>query len=107
MLWYHYVFGAVLILASIIITIVVLMQEGRSQNLSGAIAGGAETFLGKSKGRTIEAKLEKITKWLIVAFFACCISHLPVCRISKRKDNLAACKVIFFAVTPMNERERT
>lgn len=69
MLWYHYVFGAVLILASIIITIVVLMQEGRSQNLSGAIAGGAETFLGKSKGRTIGAKLEKITKWLIVAFF--------------------------------------
>lgn len=69
MLWYHYVFGAVLILASIIITIVVLMQEGRSQNLSGAIAGGAETFLGKSKDRTIEAKLEKITKWLIVAFF--------------------------------------
>ena len=69
MLWYHYVFGAVLILASIIITIVVLMQEGRSQNLSGAIAGGAETFLGKSKGRTIEAKLEKITKWPIVAFF--------------------------------------
>ena len=68
MLWYHYVFGAVLILASIIITIVVLMQEGRSQNLSGAIAGGAETFLGKSKGRTIEAMFEKITKWLIVAF---------------------------------------
>ena len=69
MLWYHYVFGAVLIVASIIITIVVLMQEGRSQNLSGAIAGGAETFRGKSKGRTVEAKLEKITKWLIVAFF--------------------------------------
>lgn len=69
MLWYHYVFGAVLIVASIIITIVVLMQEGRSQNLSGAIAGGAETFLGKTKARTIEAKLERITKWLIIAFF--------------------------------------
>ncbi len=69
MSWYHYVFGAVLILASIIITVVVLMQEGRSQNLSGAIAGGAETFLGKSKARTVEAKLEKITKWLIVGFF--------------------------------------
>lgn len=69
MSWYHYVFGAVLILASVIITVVVLMQEGRSQNLSGAIAGGAETFLGKSKGRTIEAKLERITKWLIVVFF--------------------------------------
>ena len=69
MLWYHYLFGAVLIIASIIIVAVVLMQEGRSQNLSGAIAGGAETFLGKSKGRTIEAKLEKITKWLIIVFF--------------------------------------
>ena len=43
MLWYHYVFGAVLIVFSIVITIVVLMQEGRSQNLSGAIAGGADT----------------------------------------------------------------
>ena len=69
MLWYHYVFGAVLIVASIIITITVLMQEGRSQNLSGAIAGGAETFLGKAKARTIESKLENMTKWLIVAFF--------------------------------------
>ncbi len=69
MLWYHYVFGAVLIVASVIITIVVLMQEGRSQNLSGAITGGADSFVGKSKGRTIEGKLEKVTKWLIVFFF--------------------------------------
>ena len=57
MQWYHYVFGAVLILISVIITIVVLMQEGRSQNLSGAITGGADSFVGKSKGRTIEGKL--------------------------------------------------
>ncbi len=69
MLWYHYVFGAVLIVASVIITIVVLMQEGRSQNLSGAITGGADSFVGKSKGRTIEGKLEKVTKWLIIFFF--------------------------------------
>ena len=69
MLWYHYVFGAILIILSIIIIAVVLLQEGRSQNLSGAIAGGADTFLGKTKSRTIEAKLEKITKWLIGVFF--------------------------------------
>ena len=61
--------GAVLILISVIITIVVLMQEGRSQNLSGAITGGADSFVGKSKGRTIEGKLERLTKWLIVVFF--------------------------------------
>lgn len=69
MLWYHYVLGAVIIVASIIITVVVLMQEGRSQNLSGAITGGADSFVGKSKGRTIEGKLERITKWLIAVFF--------------------------------------
>lgn len=69
MLWYHYVLGAVLVVASIIITIIVLMQEGRSQNLSGAITGGADSFVGKSKGRTIEGKLERLTKWLIVLFF--------------------------------------
>ena len=69
MQWYHYVFGAVLILISVIITIVVLMQEGRSQNLSGAITGGADSFVGKSKGRTIEGKLERVTKLLIVVFF--------------------------------------
>ena len=68
MLWYHYVFGAVLILASIIITIVVLMQEGRSQNLSGAIAGGAETFLSKGKAKSLDAKLAKATKWFAIAF---------------------------------------
>ena len=69
MLWYHYVFGAVLILLSIIIIAVVLLQEGRSQNLSGAIAGGADTFLGKSKGRTIDQKLAKITKICAIIFF--------------------------------------
>ena len=69
MLWYHYVFGAVLILLSIIIIAVVLLQEGRSQNLSGAIAGGADSFVSKGKGRTIESKLERVTKWLIIGFF--------------------------------------
>jgi len=69
MLWYHYLFGSILIVASIIITVVVLMQEGRSQNLSGAITGGADSFVGKSKGRTVEGKLERLTKWLIGLFF--------------------------------------
>ena len=69
MLWYHYVFGAVLIVASIIITIIVLMQEGRSSNLSGVIGGNSESYGNKSKGMTNEKKLERITKWFIVVFF--------------------------------------
>lgn len=69
MLWYQYLLGAVLILASVIITIIVLLQEGRSQNLSGVIAGGPDANGGKSKGRTVDGKLERLTKWLIIVFF--------------------------------------
>ena len=41
----------------------VLMQSGKSAGLSGAIAGGAETFLSKGKAKTLDAKLAKATKW--------------------------------------------
>ena len=53
----QYVFGAVLIILAIFLIIVVLLQESRSAGLSGAISGGADTFFGKSKGRTMEQKL--------------------------------------------------
>ena len=69
MLWYHYVFGAVLIVASIIITVVVLMQESKQKGLSGAISGAADTYWGKNKGRSMEGKLVTITKVLVVLFF--------------------------------------
>ena len=37
--------------------------------LSGAISGGADTFFGKAKGKTIEQKLAKITKYVAIVFF--------------------------------------
>ncbi|MBQ3005777.1 MAG: preprotein translocase subunit SecG [Clostridia bacterium] len=69
MLWYQYLLGSILIVISIVLIIIVLMQEGKSAGLSGAIAGGAETFFGKNKGRTYEAKLAKFTKFVAIAFF--------------------------------------
>ena len=69
MQWFEILLGAVLIVTSIALVAIVLMQEGRSDGLSGAIAGGAETFFGKNKGRTMEEQLVKITKVLAVAFF--------------------------------------
>ena len=47
--------GILLILAAIFLVVAVLMQSGKSHNLSGTIAGGAETFFGKSKATTIVA----------------------------------------------------
>ncbi len=69
MLWYEIVFGVVLIVLAIAISALVLLQEGNSQGLSGTIAGGAETFFGKNKGRTMEAKLVKLTKIVGIGFF--------------------------------------
>ena len=68
------VMGALMIVTSIIIVILVLMQQSRSEGLSGAIAGGAESFLGKNKSRSIESKLVRITKVLAIIFFAISIA---------------------------------
>ena len=65
----QYVLGAVLIILAIFLIIVVLLQESRSAGLSGAISGGADTFFGKSKGRTMEQKLVKLAKISAIAFF--------------------------------------
>ncbi|MBQ7688969.1 MAG: preprotein translocase subunit SecG [Clostridia bacterium] len=69
MAWYEILMGVLLVVASIIIVIVVLLQQSREAGLSGVIAGGADTFFGKNKGRTMDAKLAKITKILSVFFF--------------------------------------
>lgn len=48
--------------------VIVLLQSGKSAGLSGSIAGGAETFFGKHKGRTIDAILSKYTTFAAIAF---------------------------------------
>ena len=63
------ILGILLIISSVLIIIVVLLQESKTAGLSGAIAGGAETFFGKNKGRTIEQKLVKVTKYIAIFFF--------------------------------------
>ena len=52
----------------IALTVVVLMQEGKSQGL-GAIAGAADTYWGKNKGRSMEGVLVKATTIMGVLFF--------------------------------------
>ena len=47
---------------------VVLMQESKQNGLSGAISGAADTYWGKNKGRSMEGKLVKITKILVILF---------------------------------------
>lgn len=62
----------VFILISLALTVIILAQEGKSAGL-GTIAGAADTYYGKNKGRTIEGKLEKGTKVLVVLFMVIAI----------------------------------
>ena len=52
-----------------ILTVVILLQEGKQAGLTGAISGAAESYRGKNKGRSMEGKLEKATKVCVVLFF--------------------------------------
>ena len=61
--------SVLLAISSIVLVIIVLAQHGKSAYLGGAIAGGAaETFLGKSKARTIDILLSRYTKIFAVIF---------------------------------------
>ena len=51
----------------IALTIIVLMQEGKQQGL-GAIAGIADTYWGKNKGRSAEGTLIRVTKIMAILF---------------------------------------
>ena len=56
----------VFVLICIALTVIVLLQEGKSQGL-GAIGGMAESYWGKNKGRSMEGTLEKFTKFAAIA----------------------------------------
>lgn len=56
------------LLSAVAVTVIVLSQSGKRSGLSGAIAGGADTFLSKGKAKTIDAQLAKATKWVGLAF---------------------------------------
>lgn len=64
-----YVLGGLLILASLVMIIVIILQEGNQQGI-GVVSGGADTFFSKNKARTIDAVLSRTTKWFAIAFVA-------------------------------------
>lgn len=57
----------VFIAICVFLTIIILLQEGKSAGL-GAIAGAADTYWGKNKGRSMEGMLVKLTRFAVIAF---------------------------------------
>lgn len=61
-----------LVAAALVLIVTVLLQPGESNGL-GAIAGGAETFFGKNKAKTMEGKLALATKVSAGVFIVCAL----------------------------------
>ena len=66
-----YVLEAVVSLALIL---VVLLQSGKEQGLSGALAGNSETYLGKGKGANLDKILATATKWVALVWVLLALS---------------------------------
>ena len=72
----HTLIIVLLIIDCIALVTVVLLQEGKSNGLSGAISGGAEQLFGKQKQRGVDLFLHRLTIILAILFFVLmfCIS---------------------------------
>lgn len=74
----QYVLGGVLIALSVALTVMVLFQSAKDKRLSGTIAGGAETFFGKTKGTSIDKLLSKLTIVVSALLVLCTIALVVI-----------------------------
>ena len=90
------ILSVIFIIDCIALTVVVLMQEGKQQGL-GAIAGAAETYWGKNKGRSMEGGLVKATTIMGALFFViiCSIKYAWLI-IRKKLETLLSRTRVFF-----------
>ena len=68
------ILSIILFVLALVLTAVVLLQEGKSAGLSGAISGAADTFLSKNKAKRWDAKLARLTKWVAIVFMLICLA---------------------------------
>ena len=62
------IIGILLIIMAVFLVISVLMQSSKDHRLSGSIAGGAETFFGKTKGKSLDSFFSKTTTIVTIIF---------------------------------------
>ena len=62
------VLGAILLVLAVALVALVLMQQGKDKKLSGAIAGGSDTFYGKNKTADKDKVMSIATGIIAVVF---------------------------------------
>ena len=92
------IIGVLLFVVSVLIVLAVLMQSSKNARQSGVISGGAEAFFGKSKGKAIDRKLNRITMVLCIVFAVLVVAiyvlqpdkaHAPMGDMDDHLDNAA------------------
>lgn len=64
------------VIVSVLLIIIVLVQPGKTNGLSGFISGGStESFYSRNKSRTSEAMLSKLTVIFAIIFALLCIAQ--------------------------------
>jgi len=61
--------NTLLIISAIVMIILIVLQPGKSEGLSGAISGGAEQLFGKKKARGLDLVLHRGTIITATIFF--------------------------------------
>ena len=56
------------LICALLLVAIVLFQSGKSKGLSGSIGGIADSYMAKSKARSLDARLAKSTKWIGAVF---------------------------------------
>lgn len=77
------IFMVIMVILSIAIIVIVVLQEGNNSNL-GAITGAAESFFGKNKAKTLDAKFKRWTVGIAVAMLVCSVLFFVVYLLRER-----------------------
>ncbi len=62
------IMGIVQIVLCVLLIAIILLQSSKTAGLAGTIGGGAETFFGKNKQNTLDAKLHKFTSVCAIVY---------------------------------------
>ncbi len=98
------ILSVVLIVIGVVVIAAVLLQQGKAHGLSGAIAGGAETFFGKEKGKKLDRVVSKWTTIISVAFVL--VVLLLYILLPNIKQSLAY-TADYWSISPYNSTEVT
>ena len=103
------VLGVLILVCALFLIISVLLQSSKNHRMSGVVSGGADTFFGKQKGKTIDAVLSKITAVIAIIFCALIlVLYITTAKAGKNaEENIVVNDAPITVTTETEETEET